>query len=745
MADEKKIGAYICKGCGLGERLEGAQLATIAERESKANIVREHDFLCSAAGVAMIQDDIDKEGVNRIAICACSRRAKTEAFNFQNVAITRGNLREGVIWVRPDTDEARETTAEMAADYVRMAVTEARFMTPPTANKEASYNKHILVVGGGISGMTAALETSKAGYPVTIVEKAGALGGAATRLFRRIPAVAPYRDPMATGVEEMVKAVADDANITVHLNATLGKTSGAPGLFSADISITDGSANTQTFGAIVQASGFTPYDAAQLPEFSYGKTPDVITQLELETLAMEANGGGIKRPSDGKEVNSVVFVQCAGQRSEQENHLPYCSGHCCLTSIKQAMYFKDANADVDTNVIYSNLRTPGAGGEDFYRSGQEKGITFTKGTVSAVVTDGGTLTVKFKDLILDEDIELSSDLVVLATGMVPNSGVNIDLVAEEASDDTDHPAEVSVPVSSILNLNYRQGPDLPQLKNGFSDSHFICFPYETRRTGIYAAGPVRRPMDILQAQEDATGAALKAIQTVENAGKGLAAHPRSGDLSFPSFRKEGCTQCKRCTVECPFGAIDEDEKGYPTFNESRCRRCGTCMGACPVRVISFENYSIDTVGQQIKAVDIPEEFDEKPRILVLACENDAYPALDMAAMNRIEYSAFVRIIPIRCLGSVNLIWVTDALNSGFDGVVLMGCKKGDDYQCHFVRGSEIAHERLSKVEDTLQTLSLEPERVVVLEVAITDIARAPQLINDMAATIEKIGMSPFKF
>jgi quinone-modifying oxidoreductase subunit QmoB len=252
-------------------------------------------------------------------------------------------------------------------------------------------------------------------------------------------------------------------------------------------------------------------------------------------------------------------------------------------------------------------------------------------------------------------------------------------------------------------------------------------------------------MDMQQAVEDATGAALKAIQAIENSGKGRAAHPRSGDLSFPSFQKEGCTQCKRCTVECPFGAIDEDEQRYPVFNESRCRRCGTCMGACPVRVISFENYSVDTVGQQLKAVDMPEEFDEKPRILALACENDAYPALDMAGMNRVEYSAFVRIIPVRCLGSINLVWITDALNSGYDGVVLMGCQKGENYQCHFVKGSEMAHYRMSKVDDTLQNLSLEKERVATYEVAITDIERAPKLINDMAATIEKIGMSPFKF
>jgi quinone-modifying oxidoreductase subunit QmoB len=744
VADEIKVGAYICKGCGLGERLDCGQLAKIAKSEGKAGVVREHEFLCNAEGVAMIQNDIDNEGVNKLMIAACSRRSKNEAFNFQNVAINRANLREGVIWTRPDTDEARELTQEMADDYVRMGCAEVKYMSLPSANTAAASNDHLLVVGGGIVGITAALEAAAAGYPVTLVEKSGQLGGSAAFEYKRVPEHMPYAEPEDTGVADMVARVTAESLITVHLNSTLTKTSGAPGRFSADISTESGSTTTENFGAIIMASGARNYDASQLPELGYGKTPDVIDQTGLEKLALEANGGPIKRPSDGKEVQNVVFVQCAGQRSTKENHLPYCSGHCCLTSIKQAMYFKDQNPNIDTNIIYTDLRTPGAGGEDFYRSGQKKGITFTKGTVSEVTVGANGPEVKFNDLILNQEVNEKADLVVLATGQVPNSGVDIEKLPDNLKD-KDGNLIPEVTVESILNLDYRQGKDLPHLKYGFNDSHFICFPYETRRTGIYSAGPVRRPMDMAQAKEDATGAALKAIQALENAKLGRAAHPRSGDLSFPSFRKEGCTQCKRCTVECPFGAIDEDENRYPQFNESRCRRCGTCMGACPVRVISFENYSVETVGQQLKAVDMPDEFSEKPRILVLACENDAYPALDMAAQNGNHYSPFARVIPVRCLGSVNTIWITDALNSGYDGIVLMGCQKGDNYQCHFVKGSEIAQVRMSKIDDTLQTLNLEKERVITHEVAITDIERAPRLINDMAEAIERVGMSPFKF
>jgi quinone-modifying oxidoreductase subunit QmoB len=729
---DMKTAAYLCAGCGLGDVLDAAQLEKIAQKEGKMHVVKRHDFLCSASGVQTIRDDIEKEGVTHVMLAACSRRAKTEAFHFPGVAMSRANLREGVVWVVAPGSEHDEVRQEMANDYVRMGCAELKKMKVPAGNPNAAGNKRILVVGGGAAGLTAAIEAAETGYDVVVVEKEMQLGGWAARLWKRVPFRAPYDGPRDTGIADLVARVAGHPRVKVHLRSTVVETAGAPGRFAIKVARESGEVTEEAVGAIVQATGFSTYDVAKLPELGGGQD-NVVDQAGLEALARTAGGGAIRR-ADGREVASVVFVQCAGQRDESGVHLPYCSGHCCATSIKQAMYFKDANPAVDTVVLYTDLRVPGMG-EDFYRSAQDKGVTFTKGRVAKVAAAGGACTVHFRDLILDEDAAIAADLVVLATGQVPNSGVDIAV--------TDEAAVKAQPVS-ILHLAYRQGRDMPQLKHGFSDSHFICFPYETRRSGIYAAGPVRRPMDLQQATEDATGAALKAIQAVENAAQGRAAHPRTGDLSYPIVRMEGCTQCKRCTVECPFGAIDEDEKRYPVFNESRCRRCGTCMGACPVRVISFENYSVDTVGAQIKAVDMPDEFSERPRILALACENDAYPALDMAGLARHVHSAFVRVIPVRCLGSVNTIWITDALNSGYDGVMMMGCKKGDDYQCHFVKGSELAQERMGKIDDTLKQLGLETERVASYEVAITDSRRVAQLIDDYAAVIKKIGMSPLK-
>ena len=129
-----KTAAYLCKGCGIGERISATQMAGIATKEGKMNLVREHDFLCNAAGVQLIRDDIEKEAVTHVMIAACSRRAKTEAFQFPTVALARANIREGVIWSQPDTPEAKETTQEMADDYVRMGCAEVKKMQLPAGN-----------------------------------------------------------------------------------------------------------------------------------------------------------------------------------------------------------------------------------------------------------------------------------------------------------------------------------------------------------------------------------------------------------------------------------------------------------------------------------------------------------------------------------------------------------------------------------------------------------------------------------
>ena len=146
----------------------------------------------------------------------------------------------------------------------------------------------------------------------------------------------------------------------------------------------------------------------------------------------------------------------------------------------------------------------------------------------------------------------------------------------------------------------------------------------------------------------------------------------------------------------------------------------------------------------IKAVEIPDEFEEKPRILVFVCENDAYPAFDMAGTKKLKYSSYVRIIPVRCLGSINKVWISDALSCGYDGILQIGCKPGDDYQCHFIHGSELTETRSGNIQETLEGMMLEPERISTEFVEITDYHNIHEIINNYVEHIEEIGPNPFK-
>ena len=168
------------------------------------------------------------------------------------------------------------------------------------------------------------------------------------------------------------------------------------------------------------------------------------------------------------------------------------------------------------------------------------------------------------------------------------------------------------------------------------------------------------------------------------------------------------------------------------------------MGSCPERIISFKDYSVDIISSMLKAIEVPEEDEEKPRILAFLCENDAYPALDIAGRKHLSYNPYVRVIPLRCMGNVNLVWITDALSKGIDGVILIGCKSGDDFQCHFIKGSELADYRMGKIKETLDRLHLEAERIRILELSLDEYDKLPGIFDDFLAKIEEVGPNPFK-
>ena len=709
---DRKIQTYLCTGCDIGQAVDIEKLSKLPVDEFQLETPKSHKFLCSAEGIDFIKKDIES-GVDCAVVAACSSRLLTESFNFPPAIVVRVDLRESVAWVsEPKTDN----TQMLAEDYLRMGIVKAQQIEKPEPFME-TLSRELLVVGGGTAGLTAALEAADAGSSVVLVEKSGELGGFARKLKKRFPLGRDFDELRDTGIKEKIEAVNGSDKIRVHTSAEVASISGQPGLF--DVTLKKNVAEEKfRVGAIIQATGFKPYDANKLGHLGYGKVQNVVTSVEFEEMAVS---GKINRPSDSAEAKSVAFIQCAGSRDEK--HLPYCSSVCCMTTLKQASYLRELGGDRKVFVFYKDIRTPGKY-EFYYKKIQEDdGVFFTKAEIVSIEDGGdGSVIVTAKDTLLGgEEIKVRVDMVVLATGMV-----------------------TAAQNGGALNLEYRQGSELPELTNGFPDSHFICFPYETRRTGIYAAGSVRHPMDMAFSEMDAQGAVMKAIQCLELSAQGKSVHPRSGDTSYPEIAMERCTQCKRCTEECPFGMYDEDEKFNPLPNPLRCRRCGTCMGACPQRIISFKDYNVDIISSQIKAISMPPEEDEKPRVLLLVCENDTQPAFDMVGLSRMKLSPFIRVINLRCTGSMSMVFLNDAFAAGIDGIIVMGCKYGDDYQCHNATGSELANERLGKLEETLGRMMIEPERVQFTPVAISDYTKLPGIIGEFMEMIDTIGPNPFK-
>ncbi|MDI6709927.1 MAG: FAD-dependent oxidoreductase [Bacillota bacterium] len=453
-------------------------------------------------------------------------------------------------------------------------------------------------------------------------------------------------------------------------------------------------------GAVIQATGWRPYDAARLTEYGYGRYTNVITNLDFERLAAGGGptGGVFLRPSDGRAVKRVAFIQCAGSRNK--NHLPYCSNVCCLATLKQIAFLREAVPDAEITVFYMDMRSFGRH-EAMYRAAQEEhGARFVRGIPSTVTQDPGSgdVIVRAVDTLSGRSLTVKADLVVLATGMVPNREI---------------PGE-----TGRVELDVLDNP------------HEVCFPVYAPRPGVVPAGACLDPMDAAAAVQSAMAASMQVLPVL-NGGK---------RKDLPRVERTKCDRCHRCVNECPTGAMRPDKDGIPVPNPLVCRRCGICQGGCPLQAVSLPECGIKAVAGMIEAADPSFAGDGEPAVLAFLCAHDAYVAAEAAARAG-RMAPNVVTIKVPCAGAVNMAWVGDAMTQGLDGVLIGGCPRRE---CHHGKGRELAEQRLANARETLERMMLEPGRIRVAPIGIGDVNGFAREVGEFTAALKKMGPNPFR-
>jgi heterodisulfide reductase subunit A len=465
-------------------------------------------------------------------------------------------------------------------------------------------------------------------------------------------------------------------------------------------------------GAIIVATGFDIYLPYDNSIYGYGKYDNVITTLEFERLILAAGptGGKVVRPADGKKPHTVAFVQCVGSRDV--NKYEYCSGFCCMYTLKNAILLKEKyKDDVEIYIIYMDMRTPFKGYEEFYRRARNLGITFIRGRVSQILEDSKTknLIVRTEDMALGQPLELEAELVVLSTAAIPKKG------SEE--------------VARILNIS--RGTD-----GFFMESHPKLKPIDTAVDGILLAGACQGPKDIPYSVSQGSGAAARAATILSK--KTWKIEPIIAVVN-PTKCRNVNVKCGICAQRCPYGAIKAPEKQAAQVITAMCHGCGTCVAECPSDAITQMHFTDAQILSQIRAA-LEENPEEK--ILAFLCNWCSYAGADLAGTSRFEYPSTIRPIRVMCSGRVDRDFVLEAFRLGAGMVLVAACHL--PYDCHYISGNWKMKARMEALHKMLTKMGMSPERLRVDYVSAAEGVKFAGLVKELTEQMHTLGKEKIK-
>ncbi len=552
--ERPKVGVFVCScGINIAGVVDVDQVKKYAATLPNVEYVENNLFTCSQDTQDKMAKVIAEQGLNRIVVAACSPRTHEplfretlEAAGLNKYLFELANIRNQDSWVHADDPAAATKKAE---DAVRMAVAKASLLEPLTEANLTILPK-AMVIGGGISGMNAALELAKQGFETHLVERDNKLGGNA-RMLR----TTAKGDDVQAHLAKLTTKVETEPLIKLHLGSTLKEVDGFVGNFKTTLTSDKGDEVVE-HGATIICTGAAEYKPT---EYLYGEHKAVMTHQEIDAAFISGE-------LDPAKVGAAVFIQCVGSREPER---PYCSKVCCTHSVESALHLKETNPDCQVAIIYRDMRTFGER-EYLYQKAREAGVIFIRYSLDCkpvVSADGDKVTVKVFDPILGADVAISADLLGLASSIISHR-------------DEDLAQMFKLPLDS---------------DGWLCEAHVKLRPVDFATDGVFMAGICHYPKPVEEAISQAQAAVSRAITVLSKAEMNLPG-------TVANIDKSKCVGCGVCWEICPYSAIGQDENGLAVVNEALCKGCGTCVAHCRSGAPNLRGFSNQDVMSQIETM-----------------------------------------------------------------------------------------------------------------------------------------------
>jgi heterodisulfide reductase subunit A len=553
-----RVGVFVCHcGNNIGGVVRVPDVVDYARTLPNVAYAEDNLYTCSEEGLSSIREQIAEQGLNRVVVASCTPRTHEPLFRqaCEEAGLNRYlfefvNIREHCSWIHKH-DPARAT--EKAQELVRMGVAKACYLEPQQ-EFESEVFPAALVIGGGISGMSAALGLANQGIQVHLVERERELGG----LIRGVQTLLPTEQDTATLLGPLVEKVTSHPRIAVHLESEVDSVGGFIGDFDVNVR-RDGRASELKVGAIIVATGAEELKPAGL--YRYSELPNVVTQLEFEE----------RFKADGDAPQSVVMINCAGARIPERT---YCGRFCCTTAIKNAIWLRKQRPEGSVFVLHRDVMAYGVDIEKSYRRAMELGVRFVRYDVETppeVLGRDRAESVRVQHQLMGKEVVLPADVVILTTPLV-------------AGEDNERLSKMlKVPLGS---------------EGFFLEAHLKLRPIEFATDGVYVCGSARYPSNISESVSQAYATAAKATIPI-----------RAGFVRAEAITavcdERSCSACGNCVEVCPFGAIELQEGRFGRaahVNPAQCKGCGCCVASCPSGAMQQKGFNDRQLLSMISAL-----------------------------------------------------------------------------------------------------------------------------------------------